>query len=353
MATKAVTEKRGFWHWLDERLGLDGLRYPMPKYANNIFYALGGTTLIIFAVLIITGIIMTQFYNSSPEKAYQSVQYIMTQVTGGKLLRNLHYWLANAALLVVILHMIRVFFTASYKKPRELNWIIGLILFTITGLFFYTGSVLKRDQEGFEALEHMKETGELFGKVGTFLTEGFSKTVESLGRVYAAHIAILPIFLLLFIAVHLLLIKRFGISPLPFGSRQEIENTYEREKKVPFTTHIAHFSVYGLIFLIIAIVLSLFSSAPLGMMPVEGIEVTKPSWPFIWLVPLEARFGVIAISIAFGLLLLGLALWLFIERTRELDPRRRKFAMTTLAIVIIAWIALTIYGYIIPTGHLE
>ncbi|MFZ3063074.1 MAG: cytochrome b N-terminal domain-containing protein [Actinomycetota bacterium] len=354
METPTPSEERGFWRWLDERVGLDGLRYPIPHHSNNIFYSLGGTTFAIFILLIITGIIMAQFYNPSPEKAHQSVQYIMNQVTGGRIVRGLHYWLANAAVLIVMLHMIRVFVTASYKRPREFNWIIGVLLFTTTGLFFYSGTVLKWDQEGFEALEHLGEIGNLFGKVGTILTEGLTKSVELLGRVYATHIGILPVILLVLLAVHFLLIKKFSISSLPWGSRQEIEDRRKAEEAAPFTTHIVRFSLYGLVFLVIAFFLALVSAAPLGPLPKEGIEITKPLWPFIWLTPLETWFSVKAIPIAFGLLFLGLLLWPFIERTKELDPRRRSFAMTVLIIVVVIWLALTIYGYRIPIEkHVE
>lgn len=345
---KASGAPLGFWAWIDERLGIEGLRYPTKEHGNSIFYSLGGITFATFLLLIGTGIILAQWYNPDPARAHQSVLYIMNQVWGGRVIRGMHYWLANGAILLVALHAIRVFFTGSYKRPREFNWLVGVSLFFVTIFFFYSGTVLKWDQEGLEALEHTGEIGDLFGRLGTILTSEFTKSVSQLGRMYAVHVSLLPVLLATLVAVHFLLIKRLRISPLPWGSREEIERREEGEPTAPFTAHILRLLVYGVVVLVIVFVLATLIPPPLGQAPRAGIEVTKPPWAFIWITTLETIGGVKMIPIAFGLLLIGLVAWPFIERTKELDPRRRKFAMIVLAVALLAGIVMTVWGYLVP-----
>src|SRR5262245_27704969 len=99
----------GFWGWLDERLGIGGLRYPVPEHANTLAYTLGGITVVSFIGLVITGIYLAQFYDPTPEKAHQSVVYITDTAFAGELIRSIHYWLASAFVVTLILHMARTF----------------------------------------------------------------------------------------------------------------------------------------------------------------------------------------------------------------------------------------------------
>jgi len=154
------------WQALDERLGLSGLQYPIPEHANKLAYSLGGLSLICFVLLVATGIFLTQYYNPDPAAAHASVRHIITGVTGGDFLRAFHYWAAMAMIVLVGLHLLRVFVSAAYKRPREGNWVIGVALAALTAGLFFTGSVLKWDQESLEALEHNIEVGKLLGKFG-------------------------------------------------------------------------------------------------------------------------------------------------------------------------------------------
>lgn len=139
------------------------MTYPVPAYANTIWYLLGGISFIGFLILLITGIYMTQFYDAQPADAQQSVIYLITKVPLGDFIRSVHFWAAQVVMVTVLLHFIRVLYTAAYKNPRELNWFIGLGLLLVTFSAIYTGSVLKYDQEGLEALEHAKGAGVLWG----------------------------------------------------------------------------------------------------------------------------------------------------------------------------------------------
>lgn len=346
--------RRGFWGWLEERLGIDGLRYPVPEHGDTLLYLLGGTTFAVFGLLIVTGFILMQFYNPTPEAAHQSVEYMRSQVAGGAFIRSLHYWLANAALALVILHMLRVFFYASFKRPREVTWLLGVVLLATTYFLFFTGTVLKWDQEAFEALEHNVEVGEMLGSLGAIVTPAFTKSVELLTRVYATHVAVLPVLLLALVAIHFLLIKRQGISPLPWGSREDADRRYESETRKPFTAHIVRLTLYGAIVLVVASVLALLWPAPLGSLPREGIEITKPPWPFLWQFPLENIFGVTAIPISVGLVILVLLLAPAIDRSKQLDPRRRPVLSVLAALLVAAWLALTVAGAFAPVErHIE
>src|SRR6266540_3393800 len=114
------------WGWLDDRLGIGGLRYPVPDHANSLAYTLGGITLVSFVLLVVTGVYLAQFYDPTPEQAHASVVYITDTAFAGALIRSLHYWLASAFTITLLLHMVRAFATGSFKAPRELTWITGV-----------------------------------------------------------------------------------------------------------------------------------------------------------------------------------------------------------------------------------
>src|SRR5262245_14858330 len=113
------------WGWLDERLGIGGLRYPVPEHANSLAYTLGGITLVSFLLLVVTGIYLAQFYDPTPERAHASVTYITDKAFAGALVRSVHYWLATVFTITLVLHMVRTFVTGSFKAPREFTWITG------------------------------------------------------------------------------------------------------------------------------------------------------------------------------------------------------------------------------------
>src|SRR6266542_3501817 len=123
----------------------------------------GGRNLVMFVVVLVTGIIFLQFYSPAPEGANASVRDIEQHVWLGSFIRGVHFWAAQAMYVTAALHLLRVFFTGSYKKPREGNWLLGVAMFGLTILALFTGTVLKWDQEGYEALSHNIEVGRLLG----------------------------------------------------------------------------------------------------------------------------------------------------------------------------------------------
>lgn len=151
---------------VDERLGLSTFRYPVPEHANTLGWSLGGLTATSLVVLIATGVLLTQYFNPTPEAANVSTRAIVTDVPLGEFTRSLHFWAAQAMYVLVALHLIRVFLTGSYKRPREGNWLIGVGMFALVIGAVFTGTVIKWDQEGFEALEHNLAMGDLVGVLG-------------------------------------------------------------------------------------------------------------------------------------------------------------------------------------------
>ena len=218
---------------LDERLGLKALQYPVPEHANNLAWSLGGLTAAALFILIATGIFLAQFYNPSPEAANASVREIVTGVWAGRFIRGVHYWTAQAMYILAALHLLRVFFTGSYKRPREANWLIGVSMFALVIGALFTGTVLKWDQEGFEALGHNLEIARLLGGAGFWFNPNLAAHVPLLERLTVAHIAIIPGLILGLFAVHGMLVKRHGISPSPTVPDEP------GEVREPFTTTFA------------------------------------------------------------------------------------------------------------------
>lgn len=327
------------WKALDERFGFSDFAYPVPKHANTLPYSLGGISAVGFIVLLLSGILLAQYYSPVPQSANDSARAIMQSVSLQRVLRGIHYWTAQLVVFTVLLHMIRVFWTGSFKKPREANWIIGVgLLATTIGLFF-TGTVLKWDQEGFEALEHNIAIGELLGGLGYWFTHAFAANVSLLLRLYIAHVSILPGFLVLLMLAHFWLVKKHGISsPRP----QPVE------ERLPFTSHLAHLGRYGLVLLGLVLVLAVILPPVVGPAPVEGIEVTKPPWPFLPLFAFENWIGVPGLfwaSVAFfGLL----ALVPFLDRTPEVIPARRRVPVALGVVLLLVLIGLGILAWVTP-----
>ena len=338
--------------WVDERLGIGGLRYPVPEHANSVAYTLGGVTLVSFVLLVVTGIYLAQYYDPRPEFGHSSVFYISEEAFAGALTRGLHYWLASVFVVTLALHLIRTFVTAAYKAPREIIWVTGVLLFLLGGGLLYSGTILKLDQEAVEALEHNNEIADLFGALGFWFTPEFTDNVPQTLRLYVAHVSIVPLVMAVLIAVHMLLIKRHRIAPQPWGAPDQVAARERDEHTVPFTTHVSHIGRWALVVLGVALVLVALAPAQLGAAGITGIEITKPPWYFLWLYPLENWFGLDPLWIVPGALSLGLLAVPFLDRSRERDPRRRPLWMAIGALVLLAWLFLTIYGALTePVAH--
>ncbi len=207
--------------WFDERfdvrIPLEAfLRKPVPKHAIRWYFCLGGITFSLFVIQGITGILLSLYYEPTPEHAYESILFIMNNVRFGWLIRSIHSWSATLMIAACVAHMLRVYITASYKNPRELNWVAGVFLLLLTLAFGFTGYLLPWDQKalwgstvGSEILGVVPLVGEaLLG----LLRGGLEITGLTLTRFYGIHMLVLPVLTFIFLAVHFVIIRRQGIS---------------------------------------------------------------------------------------------------------------------------------------------
>jgi quinol-cytochrome oxidoreductase complex cytochrome b subunit len=211
-----------FYAWLDERLGLQDiykavLDRPEPK--GNWWNTLGSASLFLFVLQAVTGIILSAYYTPSPDHAYDSIQYIMNNVAFGWLIRGIHHWGATLMVVVVFIHMLRVFVTASYKYPRELTWIIGVGLLLLTLGMGFTGYLLPWNQRSYWATEVGTRIAGSVPLIGDYILRALRGGPElsalTLQRFFAGHIWMLPAALGALIGVHLYLIIRHGESHFP------------------------------------------------------------------------------------------------------------------------------------------
>jgi quinol-cytochrome oxidoreductase complex cytochrome b subunit len=207
--------------WLDERfdvrIPLEAfLKKPVPKHAIRWYFCLGGITFALFVIQGVTGILLSLYYKPTPEQAYESILFIMNNVQFGWLIRSIHSWSASLMIAFCVAHMLRVFITASYKNPRELNWVAGVALLLLTMAFGFTGYLLPWDQKalwgstvGSEIVGVVPLVGEALLKL---LRGGLEISGLTLTRFYGIHMLVLPMLVFIFLAVHFVIIRRQGIS---------------------------------------------------------------------------------------------------------------------------------------------
>ncbi len=208
--------------WLDERIGWRGIwsaifLRKVPKI--NWLYTLGSATLFVAVNQAVTGILLTIYYVPTPDHAYDSVQFITTQVPAGWLIRGLHHWGASAMIVLCVLHMLRVIFLGSYKFPREMTWFSGVFLLLITVAFGFTGYLLPWDQKAFWATTVGTKIAGAAPGIGEFilltLRGGEELTAITLARFFGIHIWVLPASLLFLLGMHIYLVVKIGISDVP------------------------------------------------------------------------------------------------------------------------------------------
>jgi quinol-cytochrome oxidoreductase complex cytochrome b subunit len=209
-------------NWLDERTSWRQVweaifLRKIPKV--NWFFTLGSATLFVAINQAITGILLTIYYVPTPDHAYDSVQYITTQVPLGWLIRGLHHWGASAMVVLVVLHMFRVLLMGAYKFPREVTWFTGVILLLVVIGFGFTGYLLPWDQKAFWATTVGTRIAGTPPIIGPYLLRiirgGTEISAVTLVRFFGTHVWVLPSLLLVLVGIHLYLVVRNGISSVP------------------------------------------------------------------------------------------------------------------------------------------
>lgn len=213
---------RKIFNWLDERLGLTTiyevtLDRKVPKV--NWFFTLGSASLFLFVLQGVTGMLLTIYYVPSPDHAYDSIQYIMNGVAFGWLIRGIHHWGASLMVLVVFFHMLRTYFFAAYKYPREFTWLTGVVLLLATLGMGFTGYLLPWNQKAYWATTVGTAIAGTVPFVGEFIKEvlrgGTDLSAVTLARFFSAHIWWIPLILAGVIGLHMYMVIRLGISAVP------------------------------------------------------------------------------------------------------------------------------------------
>ncbi len=362
--------------WLDERLGIYALgrAFLDRKVPGNIgwWHTLGSATLVLILVQVATGIALSLSYVPSPDHAYESVLYI-DQTPFGSLVRAIHHWSAGLIVLLVGLHILRVFFWGAYRYPRELAWVGGAILFFVVLGFGFTGYLLPWDQKAYWATvvgTNIAGSAPLVGGAVLELVRGGQQLgAVTLTRFYGIHIWVLPAVLFLMLAFHLFGVIRQGIAasprrrPIverrpgePRREAYEREYTAEKEAGKPFWKALFKDAVIALVVVTAVTIIAIIAGAPLeDRANPNAIYAPRPEWYFLDLFQLLWYFGgSFEPLIIFVLFTLGMTVFLlvpFVDRGKARHPLQRPVATSLAGLVVIVILGLTAIGlFASPSG---
>lgn len=315
--------------WVRERLPIDGEKIrsmtnePVPNHMKRWWFALGGTPAYLFIVQIITGILLAFYYEPSPKTAYESVRYITDEAAFGWYLRSVHRWGATLMIAAVVLHQTRVFFTGAYRKPRDINWMVGMTILLSTLIIGFTGYSLVFEQLSFwgatvgaNIADNVPVLGPIMKRV---ILAGDTYNDRTLSRFFVLHAAVLPMLLVVLLVIHIAIIRIQGISEMKFA---------KDEKKKPhfdfYPDHVYTEIMMGLAMMIVLSALATVFPATLGPRadPLTTPEVIKPEWffyvAFRWL---KLFSGTLAV------LTMGLVVFLMYAWPRVDDFMRRRLKL--------------------------
>ncbi|PSL50511.1 menaquinol-cytochrome c reductase cytochrome b subunit [Salsuginibacillus halophilus] len=215
------------YDWVDERMDITPLwrdiaDHEVPEHVNPahhfsaFIYCFGGLTFFVTVIQILSGMFLTMYYVPDIINAYESVYYLQSEVAFGAIVRAMHHWGASVVIVMMFLHTLRVFFTGAYKKPRELNWVVGVLIFFVMLGLGLTGYLLPWDMKAYfatvVALEIMETVPIIGESLRTLLQGGEIVGAQTLARFFAIHVFFLPGALLGLLAAHFIMIRRQGIS---------------------------------------------------------------------------------------------------------------------------------------------
>jgi len=339
--------------WLDERirirdLGRSFADRPIPGGASW-FYVLGASLVFIFTLQMATGILLAMYYAPTPDHAYASVKFIQEEAPLGSFVRGLHHWGASFMMVIVGLHLLRVFVFGSYKKPREVVWLIGVGLIAIVGGFAFTGYLLPWDQKAYWAtVVGTNVAGTVPVAGGTLLRivrGGTELGALSLSRFFAIHTYILPWSLALLAGMHIFLLERAGAGGI-WNAADRVP--YKAEPLFP--NQIFRDTVFILLIFLALASLAVLFPAPLEPQadPTDSTYNPRPEWYFYFVFQMlkvfEGRFELVGTVIIPNLGIAALLLLPFLDRSPERDPAKRKLMMAAGSVAVAAILGLTIAG---------
>ena len=350
------------WEWLDDRTGAKDVwkvtaAHPIPP-KTGWMYVFGSATMVALIVQVVSGSILATKYIPSASQAYETLLYLTNVDPVGRILRGLHSWGASAMVLFVGLHMTRVFMTGSYKFPREMNWLTGVVLLAITLGIAFTGQVMRWDNNAIWSVIVAAEQAVRIPWVGQQVADmvmgGGHINGSTLSRFFSLHVFILPGILFLFLGVHLYLVIKNGISEPPRRGMPVNPKTYRKwykdylsQRGEPFWPNAAWRDAVVSVGMIIVIMLLAIFVGPPALDPVPdptNIDASpKPDWYFLW------YFAVLALSphhlenwimifapVLVGIALIILPLWF---NRGERHPLRRPWSI---GIVVFVWLTIGI-----------
>jgi ubiquinol-cytochrome c reductase cytochrome b subunit len=336
--------------WLNARTGYREAAHvmldePLPP-GTGWFFTLGSVLLALLSVQLLTGAFLTLYYAPTPDHAYDSVRFI-SSLPAGRIVRGLHHYGASFIVIAMVLHLLRVVAFGSFKPPREVTWLSGLVLLGLILAFSLTGYLLPWDQRAYWATVvtiNISQLTPLGGElVAAALRGGEAIGALTLTRWYAAHVIFLPAALVLLILAHLFLMRRHGISgPVRANSRAP-------ETFYPFQ---ASRDVTAVLVVLIALAVWAWRGAPPLEAPADPSDATyvpRPEWYFLGLFQLlkyfPGKWEVVGAMVIPGIAAALLALLPWIDRGPERNPRKRLKVMTAVAIGVAAVGVLTTLGW--------
>ena len=360
--------------WLDARLSfreyvLPMMKHPIPRGAAGPmgwWYVFGSASMTLLIIQIITGIGLALVYVPSADKAYESLVYLNYEHPAGWFLRALHYYAGSGMVVMVLAHLTQVFLHGAYKYPRELTWVIGVLLLLATLGMFFSGQILRWDPDAYWGLA---VAGSMAGRVPVLGPEVVRLVLggpviggDSLSRFFTLHVFVIPGSLLTFLAVHLWLVLRRGISEPPLPGRvvdpKTYDVVYEEELKVgvPFLGDAMMKDIFFSALMVVLVVALAATIGPKGPSeppdPALGGANPRPEWPFLWLFALlslsPAGAETFIILVFPVILIAALLLVPFLSNRGERAPSRRPVAVLTVIVIYTLLGVLTYQGVAAP-----
>jgi ubiquinol-cytochrome c reductase cytochrome b subunit len=333
--------------WFDHRTGLESairnFLYEEIPGSSGWHQVFGSVAVFLFLVQAFTGILLAFNYAPTPGDAYNSLKYIVTEVTGGRLIHGLHHWGASMMIVVVVIHMTQVFLFGAYKKPREATWMVGVVLLLLTLGFGLTGYLLPWDNRAYWGTVVTTQIGSRLPLLGSYLsrflgTDG-SVGVVTFARFYGLHVLILPQLTTFLIIFHIYLVRKHGVAPTPGDTRPTKKFFPEQMLK----DTIAIFAAFVILYL-----MALFVAVPLGRLadPTDLTYIPRPDWYFLFLFQTLKFFNGSLEPVGSILLpslgVLALFLTPFMDRKKVMRLTQRTTALGVVALAAIGWGALTL-----------
>ncbi|MGZ6248675.1 MAG: cytochrome b N-terminal domain-containing protein [Syntrophales bacterium] len=338
-------------HWIDERWPLSSfIRLALEEEMSGgagYAYVFGSAALIIFLLQVVTGIWQLFYYVPTLSQGYNSLGYLRTEVPFGWLIHGIHYWGANAMVVLVILHMSQVFIWGAYKRPHELQWVTGVFLFLVTMAMTLTGGALPWDKRSYWLVEVSASSAGTIPVIGDMIKRlmlgGGVIGQLTLSRFFILHAAILSGALLVIVAIHLVALRKVGNAG-PWDEK-------ERQKRGPFwPDQVFKDGLAASLVILLLVALSVYAPPPFAGMadPLDASYVPKPEWNFLFFYEaLKFLPGQLEMIVTVGIPVIGTLILLlvpFFDRDPERHPSKRPIAIAGWVIIIAGFIALTLAG---------